>query len=70
MTTNNPREIFGYKNEKEMVAYMAKLDLSQQQQSIETPFMTTPLMDMFRYLAEDKVAQAVINGTFIAPANT
>ena len=27
-------------------------------------------MDIFGYLAEDKVAQSVINGTFIAPADT
>ena len=27
-------------------------------------------MDIFGYLAEDKVAQAVINGTFIAPVDT
>ena len=32
--------------------------------------MTPPLVDIFRYLAEDKVAQAVIKGTFIAPVNT
>ena len=32
--------------------------------------MTSPLVDTFGYLAEDKVAQAVIKGTFIAPADT
>ena len=32
--------------------------------------MTPPLVDIFGYLAKDKVAQSVINGTFIAPANT
>ena len=49
---------------------MAKSNLSRQQQSVETPFMTPPLVDIFRYLVEDKVAQSVINGTFIAPADT
>ena len=32
--------------------------------------MTNPLVDIFGYLGKDKVAQAVINGTFIAPANS
>ena len=32
--------------------------------------MTKPFVDIFGYLAEDKVAQAVINGTFQAPADT
>ena len=32
--------------------------------------MITPLVDIFGYLVEDKVAQSVINGTFIAPADT
>ena len=49
---------------------MVKSNLSRQQQSVETPFMTPPLVDIFGYLAEDKVAQLVINGTFIAPADT
>ena len=40
MATNNSREIFEYEDEKEMVAYMAKSNFSQQQQSIKTPFMT------------------------------
>ena len=52
-----------------MIAYMAKSNFSQQQQSIENPFMTKPLVDIFGYLAEDKVAQSVINGTFQPPAN-
>ena len=56
--TNDSREIFECKNEEEMVAYMAKSNLSRQQQSIETPFMTKPLVDIFEYLAEDKAAQA------------
>ena len=32
--------------------------------------MTKPFVDIFGYLAEDKVAQAVINGTFQALADT
>ena len=60
--TNDSREIFECKNEEKMVAYMAKSNLSQQQQIIETPFMAKPLVDIFGYLAKDKVAQAVING--------
>ena len=49
---------------------MAKSNLSQQQQSIETPFMTTPLVDIFGYLAKDGVAQSVINGTYQPLPNT
>ena len=49
---------------------MAKSNLSQQQQSIKTPFMITPLVDIFGNLAEDKVAQAVISSTFRALADT
>ena len=49
---------------------MAKLNLSQQQQSIEISSMINPLADIFGYLAEDKVTKAVINGTFRAPADT
>ena len=52
-----------------MVVYMAKSNLSRQQQNIKTPFMTKPLVDIFGYLAEDKVAQSIINGTFQPPAN-
>ena len=68
--TDNHGEIFECENEEEMVSYMAKSNLSRQQHSIETPFMSSPLVDIFRYLAEDKVAQAVINGTFISTVNT
>ena len=32
--------------------------------------MTKPLVEIFGYLVEDKVAQSVINGTFQPPANT
>ena len=53
-----------------MVVYMAKSNLSQQQQSVKTPFMTKPLVDIFEYSAEDKIAQAVINGTFKPLADT
>ena len=70
MATNDSGEIFECKNEEEMVAYIAKSNLSQQQQNIETPFMTKPLVHIFGYLAEDRVAQTVINGTFQAPADT
>ena len=35
-----------------MVAAMAKSDLSQQQQSATTPFMTEPLLSKFRCLAK------------------
>ena len=31
--------------------------------------MKKPLVNIFGYLAEDKVAQAVINGTFQAPVD-
>ena len=68
--TNDNGEIFECENEEEMVSYMAKSNLSRQQQSVETPFMTPPLVDIFGYLAKDEVAQSVINGTFIAPADT
>ena len=44
---NNSGEIFECKNEEEMIAYMVKSKISQQQQSIETPFMTNPLVDIF-----------------------
>ena len=70
MATNDSREIFEYKNEEEMVAYMAKSNLYRLQQSIGTPFMTKLLVDRFGYLAEDKFTQVVINGTFQAPADT
>ena len=62
--TNDSGEIFECENEDEMVEYMAKSNLSRQQQSIETPFMTHPLVDIFGYLATDEVAQSVINGTY------
>ena len=68
--TNDNGYIFGCKNEEELILYMAKSNLSRQQQSVETPFMTPPLVDIFGYLAKDKFAQSVINGTFIAPADT
>ena len=68
--TNDNGEIFECENEEEMISYMAKLNLPRQQQSIKIPFMTSPLVDIFGYLAKDKVAQAVINGTFMAPADT
>ena len=68
--TNNSGEIFECENEDEMVEYMAKSNLSRQQQSIETPFMTYPLVDIFGYLATDEVAQSVINGTYQPPPNT
>ena len=55
--TNDSGEIFEYENEEEMIAYMAKSNLSRQQQSIETLFMTKPLVDIFGYIALDKVAQ-------------
>ena len=32
--------------------------------------MTTPLVDVFGYLAKDKVAQSVIHGTYQPPPNT
>ena len=68
--TNNSGEICECKNEEEMIAYMVKSNLSRQQQSIETPFITTPLVDIFGYLAKDGVAQSVINGTYQPPPNT
>ena len=65
--TNENEEIFECGNAEEMMLYMAKLNLSQQQQSIETPFMIFPLVDIFGYLAEDKLAQEISNCTIIAP---
>ena len=46
---------------------MAKSNLLRQQQSIDIPFMTSPLVDVFGYLANNKVTQGVLNGTFIVP---
>ena len=68
--TNDSGEIFECKNKEEMIAYMPKSNLSRQQQSIETPLTTKPLVDILGYLADDKVAQSVINGTFQPPTNT
>ena len=70
MTSNDSGEIFECKHEEEMIAYMTNSDLSRQQQSINTLFMTKPLVDIYGYLAEDKFAQSVINGTFQPPAKT
>ena len=53
-----------------MVEAMAKSNLSQQQQSTSTPFMTEPLLTDFGYLANDKAAQEVLNGTYVPPPNT
>ena len=47
--TNDFGEIFECKNEEEIVAYLAKLNLSRQQQSIETPFMTKPFEKLSKY---------------------
>ena len=67
--TNDSGKIFECENEEEMIAYMAKSNLSRQQQSIETPFMTKPLVDIFGFLVENTVVQSVINGTFQSPTN-
>ena len=42
-------KFFECKNEEEIVLYMAKSNLSRQQQGIETPFITAPLVDIFGY---------------------
>ena len=68
--TNDSGEIFECKNEEEMTEYMVKSNHSQQQQNIETPYMTKPLGDIFRYLAKEKVAQSVFNGNYKPPYNT
>ena len=49
---------------------MAKSNLNRQQQSNDPPFMTSHLVDIFGYLANDKPAMEVINGTFVPPADT
>ena len=41
--TNDNGEIFGCENEEEMVSYMAKSNLSRQQQSVKNPIYDTPL---------------------------
>ena len=46
---------------------MVKSNLNRQQQSNNTPFITSPLVDIFGYLANDKLAMEVINGTFVPP---
>ena len=68
--TSNNNEVFECANEEEMVSYMTNLNLLRQQQSIDTPFMTSPLDDIFVYLVNDKVAKEVLDGTFIAPEST
>ena len=49
---------------------MAKLNLNRQQQSNNIPFMTSPLVDICSYLANDKPAIEVIDGTFVPPEGT
>ena len=46
---------------------MAAFNLTRQQQCIGTPFMFSPLIDNFGYLANEELAQQVINGTYIPP---
>ena len=49
---------------------MAKSNLSRQQQSNDTSFITLPLVDIFGYFANNKPATEVINGTFVPPEGT
>ena len=63
--TNSQGEVYECLQEDTMVAAMAKSNLNRQQQSNDTPFMTLSLVDIFGYLANDKPAMEVINGTFV-----
>ena len=65
--TNEAGQVYECTDESEMVKAMAKSNLSRQQQSTSTPFMTEPLLTDFGYLANDKAAQEVLNGTYVPP---
>ena len=70
MATNEAGQVYKYTDESEMVAGMAKFNLGQQQQSTSIPFMEKPLLTDFGYMANDKAAQEVLNGTYVPPPNT
>ena len=53
-----------------MVAATAKSNLSWQQQSANTLFMTEPLLNNFWYLPNKRAAQEVIAGIYVAPIDT
>ena len=56
IVTNSQGEVYECLQEDTMVAAMAKSNLNRQQQINDTPFMTSPLVDIFGYLANDKPA--------------
>ena len=67
--TNSHSEVYEYLQEDTMVVTIAKSNFNRQQRN-DTPFMTLPLVDIFGYLANDKPAMEVINGTFVPPDST
>ena len=69
-STYSNGQIYKCTNKNEMVAAMAKSNLSWQQHSATTPFMTEPLFSKFGYLTNKNVAQEVLNGTYIPPPNS
>jgi hypothetical protein len=54
-----------------MVPAMGKSNSLRQQQCTQTPFQMVPLLDIMGYLMDnDKIAQQVMDGTFIPPEGT
>ena len=70
ITTNEDGEEQELNSQETMVPVIAESNRLRQKQCTDTPFMSEPLIDEFGYLAEESVAQQVIDGTYIVPEGT
>ena len=69
-TTNSNGQIYQCTNNFDMIAAMAKSNLSRQQQSANTLLMTEPLLSNFGYQANKNLPNKGLNGTYVPPPNT
>ena len=68
ITTNKDCETIEHNDQASMVSVIAESNRIRQQQCTGTPFMTSPLVDIFGHLASEEAALQVMNVTFDIPA--
>ena len=70
ITMNDQGEQIKLNTQENMVPVIAASNLLRQKQSEGSPFMTSPLLDDFGYLAEEEYAKQIIAGTYQIPEGT
>ena len=67
ISTNEHGEMVEHNDQESMIPVIAESNCRRQQQCRGTPFMTSPLVDIFGHLANKDPAHQVIEGTFEIP---